>query len=258
MGRVSGKVAIVTGAAQGLGEATARLLAAEGAAVVLADLQEKGEQVAASIRDSGGQAAFMVHDVTDEGAWARLVDATVARFDGLHVLVNNAGASAHNNTNPENAGLPEWQQMIDANLKSVFLGIRAAIPAMHKTGQECAIVNLSSIHGLKAAPRRAPYGAAKAGVRLYTKSVAVYCGQQGYRIRCNSIHPGYLETPMLKDSFRRSGDEDEQRRIAGTKIPLGHTGQPSDIAYAVLYLASDESRYVTGIELPVDGGLSAQ
>lgn len=258
MGRVSGKVAIVTGAAQGLGEAEARLLAAEGATVMLTDLQAKGEEVATSIRAGGGQAVFMRHDVTDEVAWARVVAETVSRFGGLHVLVNNAGASDHSNTNPETAGLPEWQQMIDTNLKSVFLGVRAAIPAMHKTGKECAIVNLSSIHGLRAAPRRAPYGAAKAGVRLYTKSVAVYCGQQGYRIRCNSVHPGYLETPMLQDSFRRSGDEAEQRRIAGTKIPLGHTGQPSDIAYAVLYLASDESRYVTGIELPVDGGLSAQ
>lgn len=258
MGRVSGKVAIVTGAAQGLGEATARLLAAEGAAVLLTDLQASGEKVAASIRDSGGRAGFMIHDVTDETAWPRVVAEAVTRFGGLHVLVNNAGASAHGNTNPETVELPEWQHMIDTNLKSVFLGIRAAIPAMHKTGQECAIVNLSSIHGLKGAPRRAPYGAAKAGVRLYTKSVAIYCGQQGYRIRCNSVHPGYLETPMLQDSFRRSGDENEQRRIAATRIPLGRTGQPDDIAYAVLYLASDESRYVTGIELPVDGGLSAQ
>ncbi len=180
MGRVSGKVAIVTGAAQGLGEATARLLAAERAAVMLADLQQKGERVAASIRESGGNADFFIHDVTDESAWARLVAQTATRFGGLHVLVNNAGASAHNNTNPETAGLFEWQEMIDTNLKSVFLGVRAAIPAMHQTGRECAIVNLSSIHGLRAAPHRAP----------------LWCGQ-GRRATVYKIGGGLLRAEGL-------------------------------------------------------------
>ena len=257
MGRVSGKVAIVTGAAQGLGEATARLLAAEGSAVIIADLQDKGEVVAASIREAGGRAAFMKHDATDEASWTRIVEFAVEKFGGLNILVNNAGASAHGDSNPETVELPDWQRMIDTNLKSVFLGIRAAIPAMHRSGMDCSIVNMSSIHGLKGAARRAPYGAAKAGVRNYTKSVALYCAQKGYRIRCNSIHPGYLETPMLQETLKRSGNEAEQRRVAGTRIPMGRIGQPEDIAYAVLYLASDESKYVTAIELPVDGGLAA-
>lgn len=257
MGCVSGKVAIVTGAAQGLGEATARLLAHEGAVVVLTDVQEKGEQVAAAIRDGGGNAVFMRHDVTDEAGWARVVELATARFGGLHILVNNAGASAHGSTNPEMATVAVFDEMIDLNLKSVFLGVRAAIPAMHATGRDCAIVNLSSIHGLKGAPGRAQYGAAKAGTRFYTKSVALYCARQGYRIRCNSVHPGYLDTPMLQDNLRRAGDEATQRRIADSIIPMGRIGRPEEVARAILYLASDESSYVTGVELPVDGGLAA-
>jgi 3(or 17)beta-hydroxysteroid dehydrogenase len=256
MGRVAGKVAIVTGAARGLGEATARLLAREGAQVMLTDLLPDGAAVADSINADGGRAAFLPHDVTQEARWDEIVAETVVRFGGLHILVNNAGVGTPN-TNVENSTVADWDLMIDTNLRSVFLGTRAAIPAMRRTGQGGSIVNLSSILGLVAAPHAAPYSAAKGGVRLYTKSTAVWCAQQGYRIRCNSVHPGYIETEMLRSAFRGRGDEDEARRIATAKVPMGETGRPEDIANAILFLASDESRYVTGIELPVDGGFSA-
>jgi NAD(P)-dependent dehydrogenase (short-subunit alcohol dehydrogenase family) len=254
-GRVAGKVALVTGAAQGLGAATARLLAREGAAVLLTDLQPAGAGVAAEIVVAGGSAAFLVHDATDEAAWASVIEQVKARFGGLHILVNNAGVGTPNR-NPENASLAEFERMMDMNMKSVFLGTRAAIPLIRECGGG-SIVNLSSIHGLAAAPHNAPYGAAKGAVRLYTKATAVYCAQQGYGIRCNSVHPGFIDTPMLVNAMRGRGDEAEQRRLAEARIPLGEIGRADDIAFAILYLASDESRYVTGIELPVDGGYSA-
>jgi 3(or 17)beta-hydroxysteroid dehydrogenase len=256
MGRVAGKVAIVTGAARGLGEATARLLAREGATVMLTDLLDAGAAVADSIAADGGRAAFLRHDATDEAGWAAVMAATESRFGGLHILVNNAGVGTPN-TNPENSTLADWDRMIDVNLRSVFLGTRAAIPAMRRTGRGGSIVNLSSILGLVAAPHAAPYSAAKGGVRLYTKSTAVYCAQQGYGIRCNSVHPGFIETEMLHDAWRGRGDIEAQRAATRARIPMGETGAPQDIANAILFLASDESRYVTGIELTVDGGFSA-
>ena len=258
MGRVEGKVAIVTGAAQGLGAAGARLLAREGASVVLTDLQgEAGEAAAQAIRAAGGRAMFVAHDVCSEDAWRSVVASAFAQFGALHVLVNCAGIGTPGGT-VESLSLADWRRMMTVNLESVFLGTREGIAAMRRTGAGGSIVNFSSIHGLTGAPRTAAYGASKGGVRLFTKAAALHCARSGYRIRVNSIHPGFIETPMLVSAMSGRGDLDTERRIAESAVPLGRIGEADDIAYGVLYLASDESKYVTGAELVIDGGYTAQ
>jgi NAD(P)-dependent dehydrogenase (short-subunit alcohol dehydrogenase family) len=197
----------------------------------------------------------LFHDVCDEAAWARVITDVTDRFGGLHGLVNNAGVGTPPH-DPETTTLDQWQRMIDINLKSVFLGTRAAIPLMRASGGG-SIVNLSSIHGLTGAPRASAYGAAKGGVRSYTKATALHCGRTGSNIRANSLHPGFIETPMLVDAFRARGEETVQRAIAMAQVPLGRTGSPDDVAQAILFLISDESSYITGVELPVDGGYTA-
>ncbi|WP_342363260.1 glucose 1-dehydrogenase [Terrarubrum flagellatum] len=258
MGRVAGKAAIVTGAGQGMGEASARLLAREGARVVVADLNEAtGEKVAASIRESGGDAIFARLDVVDENGWRHVIGETKRAFGGLHVVVNNAGV-AFPAGSVEALSLDEWRQMLSINLESVFLGVKYGIELMRETGDGGSIINFSSILGLVANPAQAAYGASKGGVRLLTKSAALHCAQAGYRIRVNSIHPGYIWTPMLEETLRRRGDFEEHKRIVEGKTPLGHCGEADDVAYGVLYLASNESRFVTGTELVIDGGYTAQ
>ncbi|MBI1773979.1 MAG: glucose 1-dehydrogenase [Proteobacteria bacterium] len=258
MKRVEGKVAIVTGAAQGLGEATARMLAREGAKVVLTDLQsELGELVAQSIRAMGGLALFLHQDACSEADWRRVVDRAGEEYGGLHVLINNAGIGMPGGT-AESLSLADWHRMIAINLDSVFLGTREGIAAMRRTGEGGSIVNLSSIHGLTGAPKTAAYAASKGGVRSFTKAAALHCARAGYGIRVNSVHPGYIRTPMLEGAMRGRGTLEVEERAAEAATPLGRIGEPDDIAYGILYLASDESRYVTGAELVIDGGYTAQ
>lgn len=256
MKRVIGKVALVTGAGLGLGKASAMMLAREGARVVVSDINEKeGRRVSDAIVDGGGEAIFIRHDVSQETAWNDTVATTLSRFGALDVLVNNAGVAL--GANVEETSIDQWRRLMAINLDGVFLGTRAAIAAMKKAGGG-SIVNLSSIEGLIGDPNLAAYNASKGGVRIFTKSAALHCAKAGYRIRVNSIHPGYIWTPMVENYVGAQSDPVAAKAAIAALHPLGHIGDPDDIAYAVLYLASDESKFVTGTELVVDGGYTAQ
>jgi NAD(P)-dependent dehydrogenase (short-subunit alcohol dehydrogenase family) len=258
-GRVGGKVAIVTGGASGIGLATAKLLARHGARVVIADVDASlGERAAAAI---GSSARFFALDVTNEARWVALME-DVMRIEGtLHILVNNAGiGNQPRSAYPDEAALEDWQAMMKINGEGVFLGCKHGIAAMRRGGGG-AIVNMSSIAGLIASPPFAAYGFSKAGVAQLTKTVALYCAQKGLRIRCNSIHPGMIQTRMLDGLFAKvaaesgSSAKDVRSQFLG-RVPLGEIGEPDDIANAVLYLASEEAKHVTGTQLVVDGGMT--
>jgi 3(or 17)beta-hydroxysteroid dehydrogenase len=256
MGRVAGKVAIVTGGALGIGRATARLLAREGARVVVTDvLADEGRAVAEEIGERGGEARFLEHDVTSEDAWSAVVRDTLAAWGRLEVLVNNAGIAIPGTA--EETSLEDWRRLMAVNLDGVFLGTRHAIPAMRDSGGG-SIVNLSSIEGLIGDPGLAAYNASKGGVRIFTKSAALHCAKAGYRIRVNSVHPGYIWTPMVEGYLSTQDDPAAGKRYLESLHPVGHLGEPDDIAYGILYLASDESKFVTGAELVIDGGYTAQ
>jgi NAD(P)-dependent dehydrogenase (short-subunit alcohol dehydrogenase family) len=256
MGRVSGKVALVTGSSKGIGAAAAELLASEGARIVVADIdQQGGDAIVARIRAAGGEAIFIKLDVTDEAAWEDVINRSLERFGGLHVLVNNAGIVIKGDA--ETALLEDWRKTMAVNLDAVFLGTKHAIHAMKKNVGG-SIVNISSIEGIVADPNLAAYNGSKGGVRIFTKSAALHCARSGYKIRVNSVHPGYIWTPMVEDYLKQGGDVDEGRKAIDGLHPLGHVGEPMDIAYGILYLASDESRFMTGSELVIDGGYTAQ
>jgi NAD(P)-dependent dehydrogenase (short-subunit alcohol dehydrogenase family) len=246
--RLDGKVAIVTGAAHGMGEAEARLFAKEGARVVVADVLGKdAEAVAADIRASGGNAIAATIDVTSEPEWVALIAKTLASYGRIDILVNNAGISGSSVGDPD--GLEGWQRVIAVNQTSVFLGTKLAAEQMAKTGGG-SIVNISSIMGFVGGPSGHPaYSASKGAVRIYTKSAAVRYGPRGVRV--NSVHPGYMP-PMLNATNANERGE----KIAAT--PLRRLGEPIEVAYGVLFLASDEASFVTGTELVIDGGYIAQ
>jgi NAD(P)-dependent dehydrogenase (short-subunit alcohol dehydrogenase family) len=251
--RVQGKVAIVTGGAMGIGEACAGLLTAEGATVVVTDANRAAGETAA--RRIGTQAVFIAQDVSFEADWQRVVADVLKRFGRLDILVNNAGLGIMGDV--EHATTESWRMLLSVNLDGVFFGIRAAIPAMRRSGGG-SIINLSSIEGLVGDPDLAAYNASKGGVRLLTKSAALYCARARTGIRVNSVHPGYIRTPMVENAVNASPDPAAMwRRLEGLH-PVGHIGKPEDIAYGVLYLASDESAFVTGTELVIDGGYTAQ
>lgn len=261
MGRVANKIVIVTGASLGLGAASARMLAREGAAVVLADIKdEEGQALRREIELTGAQALYLHHDVSSEESWQTLMERTVARFGRVDVLVNNAGVAA--SAAPEEQTLQQWRWLMSINLDGVFLGTKHALLTMkaYPPQQGGSIVNLSSIEGLVGDPHLGAYNASKGGVRLYTKSVALYCARAGLDIRVNSIHPGYIWTPMVEGYLRAQGDGDlgARRREIAALHPVGRIGEPDDIAYGVVYLASNESKFVTGAELVIDGGYTAQ
>lgn len=257
MGRVAGKIAIVTGAASGMGEATARLLAREGAAVVVSDVQaEKGQAVADSIQAAGGRSLFVRHDVTSEDGWKSVMAETMRAFGGLHIVVNNAGVGAPFGS-VEDLSLDDWRKVMAVNMEGVFLGTKYGIEAIRQTGKGGSIVNFSSTMGIVGSPTTAAYVASKGGVKLFTKSAALHCAKERYGIRVNSVCPGWIRTPMSSgalDKLAASG----QGNKAIDLTPLGRVGEPDDIAYGVLYLASDESSFVTGSELVIDGGYTAQ
>lgn len=255
MGRVDGKVALVTGGASGIGRASALLLAREGAKIMVTDLQqETGEAVASEIVGSGGHAHFMSHDVTDETEWQNVIDATHERFGGLDVLVNNAGVGG-GGVFIDEMELEVWRHCLAVNLDGVFLGVKHGIRAMIRTGRG-SIINTSSILGVVGLPRTANYAASKGGVRLLTKAAAVECAARKLDIRVNSIHPGFIETPLVAGAIQQRGPE--MREMIESLQPTGEMGRPDDIANGVLYLASDESRFVTGSELVIDGGYLAR
>jgi 3(or 17)beta-hydroxysteroid dehydrogenase len=265
MGRVQDRVAIVTGSAKGMGAAIMRILAREGAHVIGGDVDEKlGEEVAAGIRAKGGDALFLRHDVSDEASWQRIVQLAEDRFGGLHILVNNAGVLPQQSAIDE-MPLTQWRHTLSVDLDGVFLGCKHGVRAMKKGtakgGPDCAIVNISSALGLVGASHCADYVAAKGGVRLLTKAVALECAEGKHRIRVNSIHPGAIDTPMIRGHVadgHRLGTSNEMIDLMIKTHPIGRLGEPSDIGNAVLFLASDEAGFITGSELAVDGGLTAQ
>jgi len=249
--RLTGKVALISGGARGMGAAEARLFAAEGAKVVIGDvLEAQGREVEAEIKAAGGEAVFVRLDVTHEADWQRAVETAVRQFGQLHILVNNAGVSGQGRV--EDVTLEEWNRVMDINSTGVFLGTKTAIPAMRQAGGG-SIVNISSQLGLVGVDNSSPqYQASKGSVRLLTKATAIQYAQDG--IRVNSVHPGPIETPMTE--ARRS--DPEVRALTLARIPLGRYGQPDDVAMGVLYLASDEASFITGSELVIDGGWTAQ
>jgi len=252
--RLEGAVAIVTGGASGFGEATSVLFASEGAKVVILDVNEElGQKVEKQIQSEGGEAKFIKHDVTDADGWKTVVNSVLSTFGKLDILVNNAGILS--NCAVTDISLEEWRKVNSINVEGVFLGTQAVIPAMKKNGQmKGSIINISSISALKGfGGGGVHYSASQGAVRAMTKAVAAELGDT--KIRVNSIHPGFCNTPMLRAFFDRLPDKGNSviKRIEA--MQKGTLGEPKDIAYACLYLASDESKFVNGIELIVDGGL---
>lgn len=255
MGRVAGKKAFVTGAAQGLGEATARMLAREGATVALSDLQlDKAKAVAASIAKDGGKAFAYAQDVRDPARWEAVLKEASDAMGGLNILVNNAGIGGGGTVEEES--FENWKRVLDVDLDSVFLGCKYAMPLIRASGVPGSIVNISSIAGLIASHNYAAYNAAKAGVWLLSKSVALHGARMSPQIRCNSVHPTFIDTPILDPLKQRLGAEEASAKLA-RQVPLKRLGKPDDVAYMVLFLASDEANFVTGAEFKVDGGISA-
>ncbi|MCH7653731.1 MAG: glucose 1-dehydrogenase [Chloroflexi bacterium] len=249
--RLEGKVAFISGGARGMGAAEARLFASEGAKVAIGDiLDDEGRKLEAQINETGGECVYLHLDVTSESEWSSVIQSVVARFGKLDIMVNNAGISAHGMI--EDVTVEEWDRVMDVNAKGVFLGTKTAIPEMRKAGGG-SIINISSQLGLVGTEMSSPqYQASKGAVRIFTKAAAVQYAGEG--IRVNSIHPGPIETPMTAAS---SADPEVKAKMI-SRIPMGRYGQPIEVAMAVLYLASDESSFVTGSEVVVDGGWTAQ
>ena len=263
MGRVEGKVALVTGGASGIGAGCAERLAEEGASVVLTDVQDvKGDELVAAINKAGGKARYLHHDVTDEAAWQSVI-ADVERTEGrLDVLVNNAGIGI-GCPSITMMSLDDWRRQQAVNVEGVFLGIKHSLPLMRKAGNGGSIINMSSVAGLKGSAFLAAYCATKGAVRLFTKAIAMECAGAKDGIRVNSVHPGIIETPIwlsITGMGQPAGTNapPDLDAMAQAGVPLGVKGVPLDIANGVLWLASDESRYVTGQELVIDGGLTVR
>ncbi|MBI1179495.1 MAG: glucose 1-dehydrogenase [Alphaproteobacteria bacterium] len=266
MDRLKGKVALVTGGARGIGAAIAAAMAAEGASVVLSDvLAEAGDATATTIRVEGGQALFVQHDVTSEVDWHAALDAAESEFGGLDVLVNNAGLFLSRRL--EDTGVDEMNRMLAVNVVGLMLGCKLALPRLARRAGRWegggSIVNLSSVAGLVGASFQTVYSMTKGAVRLFTKSLAMECGDLGLAVRVNSIHPGVIETDMgqavAKGQMEARGmDEARVRRFLLAGHPVGRLGRPKDVADAAVFLASEESGFMTGSELVVDGGMSAR
>ena len=257
MKRVKNKVAIVTGGASGLGKSSAKLLAREGAKIVVSDIDEEGgKKVVQQIKEDGGEAIFIKQDVAKEDEWKNVIETTLETYGKLHILANSAGIGLGGTV--EDVTLEDWKNLIDINLNGTFLGTKYGIKGMRKTDEGGSIINFSSIEGLIGDPNLPAYNASKGGVTIFTKSAALHCAKQGYGIRINSIHPAYIWTPMVENFLKAQGDVEEGKKQLESLHPIGHLGEPDDIGYGVVYLASDESKYMTGSELVIDGGYTAQ
>lgn len=258
MKRLTNKIALITGAAQGIGQAIAKRFAEEGARVILTDIND--ELGLASCRAIGAGAEYRHLDVSSESDWEATQTYIQQQYGRLDVLVNNAGITGFLETegpfDPEHFSTSSWKRVHEINLDGVAFGCRAAI-ALMKSSPAASIVNISSRSGLVGIPGAAAYASSKAAIRNHSKSVALHCAQNGYPIRCNSIHPGAILTPMWDAMLGQGSERDAALKSVSKDIPLGTMGSPDDVAYAALYLASDESKYVTGIELNIDGGILA-
>lgn len=256
--RLAGKVALITGAAQGIGKETAIRFAAEGATVVVSDINDPlGEAV---VKEIGGNSFYLHLDVQVEDDWKNGIENILKKFGKLNILVNNAGITGFQNgfgpQDPENASLDSWRRVHAVNSDGVFLGCKYAIRAMKKENF-ASIVNISSRSGLVGIPGAAAYAASKAAVRNHTKTVALHCCQNGYNIRCNSVHPAAILTPMWEPMLGSGPEREAIMAEIAKDIPMQKMGSSLDVANAILFLASDESKYITGIELTVDGGILA-
>ena len=253
MGRLEGKTALVTGAASGIGLQTSIRLAEEGARVMMTDINlEEGLQQAEKL---GVNAAFLKLDITEEEEWISVLDETVKRFDRLDILVNSAGMVLI--ADVEQITLEDWRKVHAVNLDGTFLGCKHGVRVMKEFGAG-SIINLSSVSGIIGGFNLAAYNSSKGAVRMLTKSVALHCARAGYGIRCNSIHPTFIETPMLESMIRDSPDPEKARQTLVRQVPLMRIGKPDDVANMIVYLASDESTFVTGTEMVIDGGVIAQ
>lgn len=255
VGRVAGKVVLVTGAGSGIGRATAKLLADEGATVIVTDINQPGgletvQRIGGP--QPGGGARFLPHDTAQEADWKRIIDDILAREGRLDGLVNNAGIAGPFPSTFESETVEQWQRVLSINVQGVFLGCKHGVPALRSSGGG-SIVNLSSLAAFLGTPNLSAYGASKGAVRQFTKTVAIDCARKGYKVRCNSVHPGIIMTPMGEGILP---NDQIKERVRGS-IPIGDFGAPEDIAYGILYLISDESRFVTGSELVIDGGMNA-
>ena len=248
--RLENKVALISGGARGMGAVEAKLFAEEGAKVIIGDmLEEEGRKVEAEINEAGGECVFVLLDVSSEEAWQNAVNEAVSRYGKLDILVNNAGIyRAHN---VEETTSDEWDQVMDINAKGVFLGTKHAIPAMRDAGGG-SIVNISSVAGLVGSRATSAYNASKGAVRLLTKSTSIQYASAG--IRANSVHPGTIETPMTEGFLA----DPSMRQDRMDRTPIGRLGKPEDVAYGALFLASDEASFMTGSELVIDGGRTAE
>jgi NAD(P)-dependent dehydrogenase (short-subunit alcohol dehydrogenase family) len=255
MGRVEGKVAIVTGSALGIGKASSLLLAKEGAQVAITDILDKeGQEVVKEIKKSGGVALFWHLDVSNEKEVQKVFADIHNKFGKIDVLVNNAGIAGVSKPTHEITE-EEWDKVMAVNVKGVFFCTKHVIPYMKKTGNG-SIINLSSIYGIVSSPDVPPYHASKGAVRIMTKTDAFLYAKD--KIRVNSVHPGFIWTPMVENYAKSQGDVEEVRKLLDSLHPIGHVGEPDDIAYGIIYLASDESKFVTGSELVIDGGYTAR
>ncbi len=258
-GRVAGKTALITGAAGGLGEAMAWMLAREGAKVAVTDIDGGRAQALADAINGeiAGSAFAFAHDVAKEDQWVSVVEGAVAAMGGLSILINNAGVG-DSLAFVEQDTVDCWQRQFEINLLSIMLGCKHAMPHL-RAAAPSSIINISSIAGLAAAPGMGAYNATKAGVWMYTKTVALEAAKMDWNVRCNSVHPVFIKTPIL-DPFiaMAGGDEGKAHERLARGIPLKRIGEPNDVAYCVLYLASDESKFVTGTEFKIDGGMLAQ
>jgi NAD(P)-dependent dehydrogenase (short-subunit alcohol dehydrogenase family) len=251
-GRLAGKIVLITGAASGIGQATARRCAEEGAVVIGCDRDEARLRASLSeLRGGDSPHLAIAFDVIDEVGWTRAMEQVAARFGRLDVLVNNAGFGRFRSI--ADTTLEEWRATVAVNLDSVFLGTRHALPLLAKSGRG-AIVNMSSIRGLVAGPNAGAYSAAKAGVKLFTKVTALECAAAGNGVRANSVHPGHVETPLTAAAYA----DPILAKAFLAETPLGRFAQPAEIANVIVFLASDEASYLTGAEIAIDGGLTAQ
>ncbi|WP_037500041.1 SDR family NAD(P)-dependent oxidoreductase [Sphingomonas jaspsi] len=258
MGRLSGKIALVTGAAQGIGEGIARSFAGEGATVWVTDINEDGARAVAQSLGPGHRAMRL--DVADEAEWDAAMAALLSVHGRLDILVNNAGITGFEEGegphDPEHASLDEWHRVHRVNLDGTFLGCRHALRAMRRTG-EGAIINMSSRSGLVGIPGAAAYASSKAAIRNHSKSVALYCAQQGWKVRCNSVHPAAILTPMWETMIGDGPDREERMKAFVADTPLRRFGTVEEVAALCVFLASDEAPYITGSEFDIDGGLLA-